>query len=1062
LLVHAEPARLAVSTLGAGLGTFGDTSDVQLAPSHARTIPAKKDHMPSLPVLDPQSPSREHTIAELTALNVGQMKFDRQNRMLYATDGSIYQVEPLGVVIPTDTDQVQRLVTFCFDGNIALLPRGGGTSLAGQCTNEAVVLDLSAFCRRVISINASARLAQVEPGITIDELNRQLAAANTNLFFAPDPATIAQAAIGGCIGNNAAGARSIRYGRTSENIAGLEVVLGTGQRVSLGAGAGKTDPIARKLASDVIAIATQYAEQIRARFPKLVRRNAGYGLDLILQQLDHGVTADDLDLTGLICGSEGTLVVVIGAKLKLHPIPVARGLALISFATLEDAINAVGPIVATNPTAVELLDDVVLEAAAANHDCQKYLSLMPPINGTIPKAVLYVEYSAESSPDEIQSGFDRLANVVPHTNTSLLRDAVSMGQAWALRKAGEPLLHNLSATRKPQTFVEDNSVPIENLPRFVAEFKKIVARHGTSAAYYAHASVGVLHIRPMIDLHEPSDRDIMRAIAVEVADLARDCGGVMSGEHGDGRVRGPLLERFFGPELMQAFREIKAVFDPHNILNPGNIVGSLPVQTITEHLRVKPESRDIPVPPVDTYFEYEDQHGFAGAVEMCNGAGFCRKTAGGTMCPSYRATLDERHSTRGRGNALRLAITGQLSSPDHADQPAWADPGTIQTLDLCLSCKACKSECPSNVDIARLKSEYTAQRYRHESVPLKAKMFGHVRWLNRIGSMTPGLANRVNSLPLARMVMNKLLGLSPHRQLPEFGPSLFRWFNSRAKIAKEPRAPRENKEKDSSWHSWPLGDLGASPNAKNQATQPKVILFPDCFTTYSEPQIGRAAVHVLETLGYEVLLPKTGCCGRAMISTGLLDDAITTIDATAVQIHAAMNTPGVVAIVVAEPSCLSAITDEWQQLKVKTPRDVRRKIADNSFLVEDFVERFWDRHPHQPQFTPSPAAILHGHCHQKALWGDGTSSAALNRFTANRTTVLTSGCCGMAGSFGYTADHYDLSMKIGELSVFPPIRAAKEDTIIVAPGTSCRHQIRDGTGRKAIHPIELIAECLKG
>ncbi len=970
--------------------------------------------------------------ASLSALEVGQVSVDSHTRMLHSTDGSIYQVEPLAVVVPDRLDHVSKLIGFCSKHKIPVLPRGGGTSLAGQSTNRAVVLDVSGRHRRVLSLDTETRTCVVEPGITIDELNQYLTSNRTGLFFAVDPATIAQASVGGCIGNNAAGARSIQYGRTSENLAEVEVVLGTGERTRLGPGAGRRCAIAARLADGVAGIVQRHAGLILARFPKLVRRNAGYGLDLVLQQLDRHVAIDDLDLSGLVCGSEGTLGVTVSATLKLHPVPAFRGLVLVSFGSLEAAIEAVTPILTTAPTAVELLDDVVLHAAAGNAECRRYLELVPSIDGHPPAALLYVEYSAATLP-EVYAGFDRLRSALVATvqpdQFACYTDG-RMAFAWALRKAGEPLLHGISATRKPQTFVEDNSIPIENLSRFVSEFKKIVANHGTSAAYYAHASVGVLHVRPMIDVHDPSDRAAMRAIAVEVADLARDCGGVMSGEHGDGRIRGPLLERFYGPELMTAFAQVKQLFDPNGILNPGNIVNAGPVASITERLRVRPVEREVVVPAVETYFNYDDQHGFSGAVEMCNGAGFCRKTSGGTMCPSYRATLDERHSTRGRGNALRLAITGQLAGD--SSNPPWDDPATIETLDLCLSCKACKSECPSNVDLSRLKAEYTAQRYRSTAPPLKAKVFGHVRTLNKLGSIFPGMANATGRNRIVRRILNKAFGLSGQRELPAFAGSLYRWFARRPRVAKKT----------------------------------KVALFADCFTTYNEPDVGRAAVSVLESLGYEVVLPAVGCCGRAMISNGLLADAITTIDRTLAQLIDALADPALSAIVYAEPSCLSAVTDDWLQLKLKTPLEARRRVAEKSFSIEDFIERFWDAHPLHPQparaTTGASSVLLHGHCHQKAIWGEGGTTAALKRFCGNDVMLMQSGCCGMAGAFGYTADHYELSMKIGEQSVFGPVRASAESTRIAAPGTSCRHQIRDGTGRVAKHPIEIIAEQLRG
>ncbi|CAN5713180.1 FAD-binding and (Fe-S)-binding domain-containing protein [soil metagenome] len=988
-----------------------------------------------LPAADtsPATFDRDQLATDLAKLISGPVKFRDHDRRLYSTDASIFQVEPIGVVVPANVDEAAAVLKYCADRRVPVLPRGGGTSLAGQCTSRAVVIDLSALCRRMLSIDSANRICQAEAGITIDEINRVLAREKTNLFYAPDPATIAQAALGGTIGNNAAGARSLRYGRTSENVAGVEVILASGERTWLEPGAGRRDPIALRLARGVARVCIPHAAEIRSRFPKTIRRNAGYGLDMIVNQLMSGVAVEDLDLSPLICGSEGTLAMVIAAKLKLHVLPIARGLAIASFSSLNDAVDRVSAIVATRPTAVELIDDVVLEAALGNLATRPLVDLLPRIDGAIPRFVLYVEYSAERSLDEIDTGFAALREVCPLAPIAEYRDADSLARAWTLRKSGEPLLHGISAKRKPQTFVEDNAIPLENLSRFVREFQEIVKRHDTTAAYWAHASVGVLHVRPMVDVHDPGDRKIMQSIAIEVADLARDCGGVMSGEHGDGRIRGPLLERFFGPQLMQAFRDVKEVFDPNNVLNPGNIVKPGPIESITQRLRILPADREVFVPDVDTFFTYEDQHGFGGAVEMCNGAGFCRKLTGGTMCPSYRVTLDEEHSTRGRANALRMAITGQASSgqanADGSTSPDWSDAGTIETLDLCLSCKACKAECPSNVDVARLKAEYTGQRYREHGAPLLSRVMGRIRPVHRLASLAPRVFNWANRNLFLRRVINRTLGLAPQRSIPEFAPSLYRWFGKRRATAD--------------------GD------------RPIVVLYADCFTTYNEPHIGRAAVEVLEALGYEVRFPKIGCCARSMISLGMMDHAIRTADATLEQLLDATSDPRVRGLVVCEPSCLSAIKDDWLQLKLSRLQAERQALAGRAFLVEEFVERFWNEHPIQPQIAPRSrgATILHGHCHQKALWGDSTSAAALRRFVGDQLAVLPSGCCGMAGSFGYAAHRYDLSMKIGELSVFPPIRESPDATI-VAPGTSCRHQIRDGTGRIAMHPIELIARGL--
>jgi Fe-S oxidoreductase len=490
---------------------------------------------------------------------------------------------------------------------------------------------------------------------------------------------------------------------------------------------------------------------------------------------------------------------------------------------------------------------------------------------------------------------------------------------------------------------------------------------------------------------------------------------------------------------MRAFRLIKAAFDPKNLLNPGNIVEPGPIPSIVEHLRVKPHEEAVggaggpashppgplssqgyvDTPPIRTYFNYDDQHGFRGAVEMCNGAGVCRKKKGGTMCPSYMGTLDERHSTRGRGNALRLAITGQLES-------VWSDSATLDTLDLCLSCKACKSECPSNVDIARLKADYLAQGYHASGhIPLSARIFGHVRTINRLGSIAPGLTNWLNRFGPVRGVINRALNLAPKRSLPPFARSLASFW------------PRQSD-----------GDTSA----------PQVALFADCFTLYNEPRIGLAARRVLEAFGYRVALINAGCCGRALISTGLLEDAVSTIDATLDSLGAFKESP----VLFLEPSCLSAVKDDWLQLKLRTHLDARKELAARSLLVEEFLDTAWSTHPRQPDFSFSEPLILHGHCHQKALWGEDTSAAILRRIAGrDRVRTLDAGCCGMAGSFGYAAHRYDLSMRIGERVLFPAVRAAPSTATIVAPGTSCRHQIHDGAGRRALHPVEALASALR-
>ncbi|QOJ00756.1 MAG: FAD-binding protein [Phycisphaeraceae bacterium] len=989
--------------------------------------------MGTLPVIETTNPEAHppgggdarRAVEGLMSAVTGEVRLGLHDRMLYATDASLYQVEPLAVVIPSDVEDAARAAASCARAGLAILPRGGGTSLAGQCTNRAVVIDFSANCRGITAYDDGRGECTVEPGITIDDLNDELARRG-RWFFAPDPATSRHCNIGGAIGNNAAGARSILYGRTSESLLGVEAWLAGGRRVRLEEGAAARDPAVHELTRRVASVVTPIAGLIRERFPRTIRRNAGYALDMVLS----GIEKDPAGLTGvnlahLLCGSEGTLAVTLGARLRLHERPRSKGLCVLGFDDLDAAIASVPGILTTGPSAVELLDDMVLGLAGSNAEYRRYVDLMPRgPSGGAPKAVLYVEYFAGSI-EEVRGRFAALRGVVPGIPAAEHTEAGAMLSAWKLRKAGEPLLHGVAGSRKPITFIEDNAVPVARLGEFVRRLREIVTRHGTTAAYWAHASVGVLHVRPLIDIHDAQDRGVMRSIAVEAADLARELGGVMSGEHGDGRVRGPLLERFFGPEIVRAFRDVKAIFDPKNLLNPGNITDPGSVGTITERLRVEPEpDRPAAFPGVATYFRYDDQHGFDGAVEMCNGAGVCRKKQGGTMCPSYQATLDERHSTRGRGNALRLAITGQ-SVPGGS---VWNDPETLATLNLCLSCKACKTECPSNVDISRLKAEYVAQGYRERGgPPLSARLFGHVRALNRLGSLTPGVATWMNRTRLAKWVLRAFAGIDPRRDVPAFSRPLTR-------------------------------DLPAYRPGFRGA-----VLFGDCFTVFNEPGVGRATRDVYAALGVGLALADAGCCGRSMISTGLLPDAIDAIDTTLGRLRPIIEDDGVDAVLVAEPSCLSAIKDDWLQLDLRTPMTLRRRLAEKCRLPEDDITR-------RPGFGPmaeriralgesGPRVLLHGHCHQKALWGVETSAVALRAVLGDRLTVLDTGCCGMAGSFGYTADRYDLSMKIGGMTLFPAVRG-EPGAVVCAPGTSCRHQVHDGTGRRATHPIELIADLM--
>lgn len=962
----------------------------------------------------------------------GEVRFGRHDRMLYATDASLYQVEPIGVVCPRNGDEVQKVVEYCAANNLPILPRGGGTSLVGQAVNTAIVIDFSVYMRSVLEIDSAGRRARVQPGVVLDQLNNVLAP--HALMFGPDVASSGQATIGGMIGNNSAGARSILYGRTVEHLIGLDVMLADGTRLRLRQGEAMRDQRVRDLTQRIANVVVPREHEIEARFPKIVRHVDGYNLDVIAQQLRESTpgTFDQVNLAHLVCGSEGTLTVTVEAELNLVPRPRRSGLALVSARTVDEALEVLTTILDTKPSAVELIDDVVIGVARQNREYARYVELLPPPPAGSAGAVIYVEYCGD---DDLQLA-DRIAAlkaILPRNRILWYTDPQAMNQAWKLRRAGEPLLHLLAGDRKPLTFIEDLAVDPAKLASFVRDFKALVARHGTTAAYYAHASVGCLHIRPFIRLRDPGDQRIMRTIADEATDLVKSYGGALSGEHGDGRARSYLLERYFGREIIEAFRHIKAIFDPHNRLNPGNIVASA---DLLDSLRVKPAGRSVEPPAVRTFFRYQREHGFGEALELCNGAGVCRRMTGGTMCPSYRSTLDERHSTRGRGNALRLAITGQLSSD--GGTPAWNDPETLATLDLCLSCKACKSECPSNVDVSRLKAEYLGQSYlRGAPVPLASRLFGNIRLINQIGSTMPGLANALNRFGPIERLARRVLDLHEKRTIPRFERSLHRWMRGRRTEGRF--------------------NSGSGPRS------PVVVLFPDCFTTYNETRIGRAAIVTLERLGYRVVLPRIGCCGRALISTGQLLQAQRVCRTTAMDLMRVVADEHAVAVVGCEPSCVSAIKDDWLDLDLNLDIAAIRQLAEQTLLVEEFVESRWNDHPCVEAVEKLAAnsshgpVVLHAHCHQKALWGAESSAAVLRRMLGPRLNVLDSGCCGMAGSFGYTRDHYDLSMKIAEQSLLGQLRDAPVDATILAPGTSCRQQIHDGLGRRALHPIEFVA-----
>ncbi len=938
---------------------------------------------------------------------------------LYSTDASIYQVMPIGVVAPDSIDEAVRVARVCGRARVAMLPRGGGTSLAGQCVNRAVVIDVSGKCDRVVSVDAGGLSCRVEAGVTVDDLNDRLAC--DGVFFAPDPSTARQATIGGCIGNNAAGVHSVLYGRTSENVESVGVCLWDGAVVELGMGNALDDARVMELTRGVMDIIELVQGLIRERYPKTLRRSAGYQLDVILDQLEAGGwDPGKVYLKDLLCGSEGTLAMTLEATLRLQRVPRLKGLAVIAYGSVEEAISVVEGMLELGPAGVELLDDLILDLARKNREQSRYVGLLPELEGRQTRAVLYVEFFGDSV-EEIRDRLERVGGKAGDGAVELITDPLSMAEAWKLRKAGEPLLHGVEGSRKPLGFIEDCAVPVDRLGEFVERLRGIVEVEGTIASYYAHASVGVLHVRPLLDLRDPSDEKAMHRIASECADLAKELGGVASGEHGDGRARGPFLERFMGAELMEAHRAIKRVFDPHGLMNPGNIVSPGPVESISLNTRVRPGSTNLTIERVDTMQRFDDEGGFGHAVEMCNGAGVCRKKMNGVMCPSYQGTLDERHSTRGRGNALRLAVTGQSKFGIEGGNAQWDDEETLATLDLCLSCKACKTECPSGVDIAKLKSEYLWQGYKKNGVPMKASLLSRIHVLNRLGSLLPSVSNAVAGWAPVRSVLNHALGLHPERSLPRF-----------ARPIRSVPLPRDHRK--------------------------GVLVVSDSMTTHTEPGIVAAAVRVLERLGYGVGVVTTSDLGRAAVSQGNLGFAKRDGERSLDRIGSFMEGREIEGVLFVEPSAMSVVVDEWSDLLDERYQGMLSRVVDRSRLVEDFVGTGWGSHPKDVELEGTcQEFVVHTHCHQKSLWGSETTMRVFEAMgVGGRARLIDAGCCGMAGAFGFMEDKYELSTKIGEQRLMPAIRGRGDGVVVVAGGTSCRHQILDATGVHALHPIEAV------
>lgn len=946
----------------------------------------------------------------------GEVLFDPFDRGRYATDASFYQIEPIGVVLPKRDQDLAAALAIAAEHGVPVLPRGAGTSQGGQTIGRALVIDTSKYLTKVLELDPPGRRAVVEPGLVLDRLNARLRP--HGLFFPVDVATSSQATIGGMAGNNSAGARSIRYGLMVDNVRGVEARLAGGELVRFGRGrpvVGGTREAS--LAAQAQAVYAREAGELAARIPKVTRHVAGYNLARLS-------TARD-DLTPLLIGSEGTLAFFTRIELDLQSLPAHRVLGVCQFPTLRTALDATRHIVPLGPSAVELVDRTLLDLARRTPQFAEQAAAF--VVGQ-PDAVLLVEFSGDDRP-ALERDLDRLRWLVGDLGFDPARSFVNAAseelqrEIWAVRRASLNIVMSMRGDRKPVSFIEDCAVPLEDLGEYVDRLTEIFARHGTQGTFYAHASVGCLHVRPILNLKLERDVKAMRAIAEEAHALVRAFKGSHSGEHGDGLVRSEFLEPMLGSRLVRAFEEIKQIFDPRGLMNPGKIVRP-PRMDDRALFRYPPGYR---TEPVHTVLDWSAWGGLAGAVEMCNNNGACRTFDAGVMCPSYRVTMDEEHTTRGRANALRLALSGQLG-PDAFTSSAMRD-----AMELCVGCKACRRECPTGVDMARMKIEFLQHYVRAHGLRLSDRLIAYLPRYAPWASRLAWLVNRAGRSRAARRLAGRLLGLAPARPLPEWR--------------------RLGSDRELSGCSRP--DPGGPPRAR------EVVLFADTFSTYFEPDHARAAARVLERTGYRVLLPATRgrplCCGRTFLTVGLTGEAKVEAErlAAALGPYAFRGVP----IVGLEPSCLLTLRDELPAL---LPGEASRAIAAAAVMLEELLDR--DARAGRTTLAPRPLpwtrALVQGHCHQKAFGILPALERTLRLIPRLDVATIETTCCGMAGSFGYR--HYEISMQMAELSLLPAVREAGPDTVIVAAGTSCRRQIADGAGRTAVHPVVLLDQALAG
>ncbi len=960
----------------------------------------------------------------------GELFIDDITRLLYATDASIYREKPVAVARPRNSNDIRKIILWAGAHGMAVTPRTAGTSLAGQVVGNGIIIDVSRYMTRILEINRQEQWVRVEPGVILDELNE--AVAGYGLFFGPETSTSNRCMIGGMLGNNACGSHSLIYGSTRDHVIEVRAILSDGSEAVFGpVGAEDFEKkcdghhLEAKLYRNIKEILSDRSIQreIREQYPdpSVHRRNTGYALDILLDSAPFTEGRPPFNLSKLLAGSEGTLAIATEIKLNLvtTPPPVT-GLLCVHLRTKEEAFKANLIALKYQPGAVEMMDETILNLARDNPDLQRNRFF---IEGN-PGAVLIIEFASHDR-DSIRMVADQLIDDLRAQHLGYHFPLVfnpDTKRVWNLRKAGLGVLSNMKGDAKPLSLIEDTAVPVSSLPDYMDQFGKILEKYGLKCVYHAHIGSGELHLRPVLNPKDPHDTELFQALGMEVAMLVKKYRGSLSGEHGDGRLRGSFIPVMYGATIYGLFKTIKKTWDPKNILNPGKIIDTPPVN---ESLRYTPGQATRMIP---TYFDFSREGGFLRAVEKCNGSGDCRKTerAGGTMCPSYMATRDENTTTRARANLLREILTRSR------EKNPFADKALYQILDLCLSCKGCKSECPSTIDMARFKSEFLQHYHDARGISLRTWLIAHISTINTLGGLFPRIFNFLITNKLVSGFLKWILSFAPARTLPCISRhSLRHWIRTTLP--------------------------GINPQHPRNGT---VYFFTDEFTNYNDTHIGIKTLTLLIKLGYRIEAPAHAESARTFFSKGLLRKARRKCIKNIMVFSKLVSDES--PLIGIEPSAILSFRDEYPDICGNSYREAAGKLAKNVFLVDEFIQREFERGKiARSSFTEDPCNILlHGHCQQKSVASTASTKAMLSIPSNYRVTEIPSGCCGMAGSFGYEKEHYGLSMKIGELVLFDAVRKAQAGSVIVAPGTSCRQQILDGTGQRALHPVEILYDAI--